>query len=115
MAQANSARSWISSYKKCIVRRTRCFRKHPAWKVKRWPSLVWDSRSKRKSKNIGSRYRTSNKRRTCKQADGVDRFRAIGIRKIDISTADFANAGNDGFEVLYYQAASHYGIKREML
>jgi len=50
-----------------------------------------------------------------KHSDGVDRFRAIGIRQIDFGSADFTNAGDTGFEILYYQAAAHYGIEREVL
>ena len=50
-----------------------------------------------------------------KQSDGVDRFRAVGVGKIDFGTANLANAGNDGFPVLYYPATAHDRVQREML
>jgi len=64
-----------------------------------------DLRSKRRLKNCASRYKTSNECGTRKQSDGSDRFRAIGLGEIDLGPAHFADAGDDGIEVMYYQAA----------
>ncbi|HXJ46578.1 MAG TPA: hypothetical protein VNK47_07885 [Candidatus Dormibacteraeota bacterium] len=52
-----------------------------------------------------SRYKTSNERGTRKQSDGFNRFRALGLGEIDLGAAHFADAGDDGVEVMYYQAA----------
>src|SRR5258707_600193 len=115
MERANSARSWIFCCKKCTAKRTRCCRKHPEWRAKRSRSLELGWRSKRRLKSYVSRYKTSNERRTRKQSDGFDRFRALGLGEIDAGPACFAHAGDDGFKIVYYEAAPGDRVQREVL
>src|SRR5579859_429987 len=115
MVPANSAKSSISFFRKCIARPTPCFPKRPAWKAKPWRLPDWRWRSKRRSKNCANRYKTSNERRDSERAAGLDSIGALRLRQIYAGAEDSRAAGHHAFDLLYYQAASSDGVQWEML
>ena len=48
-------------------------------------------------------------------ADGADRFRAVGLGKIDAGAEDSGAAGDDAVGVMYHEATAGDGSKRKML
>src|SRR5580692_6217502 len=115
MAPVRWERSWIFSCKKCTAKQTRCCRKRLASKVKRWPSPGSHLKLRPRSKNCGSRCRTSNERGERACPAGADRFGSIGLGEIDAGAENFGVARNDAFGLVYHPVAQGDRSHREML
>ncbi len=98
-----------------VARPIRCCPKRPAWKARRWQSRAWHWRSRRRSRNCGSRYKTSNEHGDRDCAAGVDRVGAVGIGKIDFGAANPGTPRDDAFDLMYYTVAPGDRGPREVL
>src|SRR5580658_1228421 len=115
MGPAKWEKSWTFSCKKCTAKQTPCCQKRLASRVKRLPLPGSRLKSRPRSKNCGSRCRTSNERGEQACPFGADRFGPVGLGEIDAGAENFGVARNDAFGIVYHPVAPRDRSHREML
>src|ERR1700739_4173084 len=115
MERGSWGRNSIFCCRKCIGKRTPCFRRRRGWKAKRWRLRGCRWKSRRRLRNCVSRSRTSNERGDEHGAANPDCVRTVGVGKKHAGAEDLGNTGNDAVGVGNDKAASGDRGKWKML